>query len=165
MIPVEVFAHEKSFPTKLLKQLDDSGEYTFREADIKASKEGLATFEKRFGFNFSKGDLAGPLYLGSDKSKNVKVVVVFLDGKSENGDTEFGAAVTTAGKLDAVAVFSSPESADATSPVFLKGLKGKGVEDLETLKKDFSEKEKSKKFIVELAQKAIGRIEASFKKK
>lgn len=90
---------------------------------------------------------------------------MFLDGKSDSGDTEFGATVTTSGKIDNVAVYSSPESSDATAQDFLKDLNGKSADDLDALKKSLTEKEKSKKFIIELALKAIGRVEASFKKK
>lgn len=159
------FAHERAFPTKQLKALAGGNDFTFKETDAKPTKEGLATYEQKHGFTFSKGELAGPLYLGSDKDKKIKVVAVFLDGKSDNGDTEFGATVTTAGKVDTVAIFSSPENADATSQDFLKSLSGKSADELDAMKKVFTEKEKSKKFVVELAQKAIGRVEASFKKK
>lgn len=159
------FAHERAFPTKQLKALSGGNDFTFKETDAKPTKEGLATYEQKHGFTFAKGELAGPLYLGADKDKKIKVVAVFLDGKSDNGDTEFGATVTPAGKIDALAVYSSPESSDATSQDFLKSLNGKSSDELDAVKKAFTEKEKSKKFIVELAQKAIGRVEASFKKK
>lgn len=165
VVSTTAVAHERAFPSKQLKALAASNDFTFKEGEAKPMKEALASFEQKHGFSYSKGELAGPIYLGSDKDKKIKVVAVFLDGKSDSGDTEFGATVTTAGKIDNVAVYSSPESSEATSQEFLKSLNGKSADELDALKKALTEKEKSKKFIVELAQKAIGRVEASFKKK
>lgn len=159
-------AHEKAFPAKQLKTLTPEGEsLVFKESSASASKDKLAAAEQKYGIKFSKGELSGDLFLGQDKDKKTKVVVTFLDGKSENGDTEFGASVEPSGKIAKVAVFSSPESGDATSADFLNSLKGKNAEELDALKKTFGDKEKSKHFIVELAEKAALRIEASFGKK
>lgn len=65
-------AHERSFPTKQLKALSGANEFTFKEGDAKPMKEALASYEQKHGFSFSKGELAGPLYLGADKDKKNK---------------------------------------------------------------------------------------------
>ncbi len=159
-------AHEKAFPTKQLKTLTPEGlDLSFKESGIKPDQSRLSAFEKKHALVLGKGDLAGNVFLGSDKDKKVKVVAVFLDGKSDRGETEFGATVDTSGKISKAAVFSSPESGDATAAEFLASLQGKGAEELEAMKKSIPDTERSKKFIVELAQKAIGRVESSFGRK
>jgi hypothetical protein len=160
------FAHERSFPTKQLTALTPEGlELTYKESAIKADKEKLSAAEKKYGFVYSKGELLGNLFLGMDKDKKVKAVSVFLDGKSDKGDTEFGASVDTSGKILKVAIYSSPESGEATSNAFLESLSGKSRDDLEIMKKALPEGDKSKRFIVELAQKALLRVESSFGRK
>lgn len=158
-------AHEKTFPTKQLNALASEPGLSFKEASAKPTQDALKEYEQKFGLKFSKGELAGPLYLAMDKEKKVKSVALFLDGKSDAGDTEFGASVTPDGKIEKVVVFSSPESADATSGEFLKTLNKKNADELDAYKRQFGEKETSKKYIVELAQKATLRVQASFKKK
>ena len=164
--PSAALAHEKAFPARQLKALTPEGEeVTYKESPIKPAADALAEFEKKYGLAYSKGELLGNLFLGAGAEKKVKFVALFLDGKSDRGDTEFGAAVNPQGRLVKVAVYSSPESADATAEAFLSTLAGKDAAELDALRKGIPEKETSKKFIAELALKAVGRVQASFTKK
>lgn len=160
------FAHERSFPTRQLKLLTPEGESVFFKASsIRPSQDKLSAFESKFSIKFTRGELLGDLYLGQDAGKKTKFIALFLDGQSASGDTEFGALVDTDGRIAKIAVFSSPEAAESTSPEFLKLLTGKNANELDATKKSFTEKEKSKLFIVELAQKAILRVEAAVGRK
>ena len=155
------FAHEKSFPTKQLAALTPEGiSVTFKELSVRPDNEKLAIFEKEHGISFTKGELAGNLFVGTSHDKKAQIVVVFLDGKSDRGETEFGAAINTKGRVAKVSVFSSPES--AASKDFLSTLVDKDASDLQKLKLEFV-KEPSKKFLVELTLKAVGRVSSSFK--
>jgi hypothetical protein len=159
------FAHEKAFPTRQLGAVTPSGmNVTFKETAVKPDATKLAAFEKKHGVKFGKGDLAGSLFLGAGADKKVQIVALFLDGKSDRGDTEFGASVTPQGRISQVKAFSSPESGDATSDAFLSSLVGKSADELDALRKELA-KDASKAFITELALKAVGRVEASFSKK
>jgi|GEM_PF-4090836 len=165
VLPTFAFAHEKVFPSRQLAALTPAEtQATFKETPIRPDSAKLAEFEKKHGVTFSKGELAGSLYLGVGADKKVQLVGVFLDGKSTRGDTEFGATVTPQGRIAQVKAFSSPESGEATSEAFLAGLRGKSADELAALRKEV-EKDVSKAFIVELALKAVGRVEASFARK
>lgn len=158
-------AHEKAFPSKQLAAVTPANTpVTFKETGVKPDATLLAEFEKKHGVTFSKGDLAGNLFLGSAADKKVQLVAVFLDGKSDRGDTEFGASVTPQGRIGQVKAFSSPESSAATSDDFLTLLKGKSADELAALRKEV-EKDPSKVFMTELALKAVGRVASSFAKK
>ena len=159
-------AHEKSFPSKQLKAVSPEGEdLTFKEIGLKPDSNKLKEYEKQYGFTFAKGELEGSLFVGAGSDKKPKVVAVFLDGKSDRGDTEFGATVSTAGKLLKARAFSSPEAAESTSQAFFESLIGKSADELDALRKSFGPNEKSKQYIAELAQKAVLRVSASFAKK
>lgn len=165
LVSTAASAHEKVFPSRQLAALTPAETpVTFKETPIRPDPAKLAEFEKKHGLTFSKGELLGPLYLGSGPDKKVQVVGLFLDGKSTRGDTEFGATVTPQGRIAQVKAFSSPESGDATSDAFLSGLRGKSADELAARRKEL-ENDVSKAFIVELALKAVGRVEASFARK
>lgn len=162
----QAYAHEKSFPARQLNALTPAGTpLTYKEMAVRPDPTKLSEFEKKNTLTFSKGDLLGSVYMGSGEDKKVQVVAVFLDGKSTKGDTEFGASVNTQGRIAKVKAFSSPESSDATSSDFLASLEGKNADELVALRNSIPESQSSKRFIAELALKAIGRVEASFKKK
>ncbi len=158
-------AHEKTFPTKQLNALAPSDEHiTFRESALHPASEALKDFEKKYELVFSKGELSGGVFLGSKSDKKTSVVAVFLDGKTSKGETEFGASVSTQGKIVKVKLFSSPETSDATSEEFLKSLENKSADELQEMKKTLA-KDSSQYFVVTLSQKALGRVASSFAKK
>jgi hypothetical protein len=155
------FAHEKSFPSKQLSALTPEGmSVTFKEISIRPNPEKLSEFEKQHTLTFSKGELAGNLFVGSSDDKKSQIVVVFLDGKSDRGDTEFGAAINTKGRIAKVSVFSSSEP--SASKEFLESLYHKDASELKQMMSLF-EKEPSKQFLIKLSLKAIGRVSSSFK--
>lgn len=158
-------AHEKTFPTKQLNALANTEQHiTFRESAMRPAPDALKEFEKKYDLVFSKGELAGSLFLGSNTDKKTTLVAVFLDGKTDKGDTEFGASVSIQGKIVKVKLFSSPETSDATNEEFLKSLENKSAGELQDMKKTLA-KESSQYFVVTLSQKALGRVTSSFAKK
>lgn len=158
---LQAFAHEKTFPTKQLAALTPEGvSVTFKEVPMRPDASKLSAFEKQHNITFLKGELAGNLFIGSSTDKKAQIVAVFLDGKSERGDTEFGAAVNTKGRVAMVQVFSSSEP--AASKEFLATLVDKNADELREMMTQF-EKEPSKQFLTKLTLKAVGRVSSSFK--
>lgn len=156
-----VFAHEKSFPTKQLSALTPEGqEVTFKETPLRPSMSKISDFEKKYSVKFSKGELAGSLFVGDNSDKKSRLVVVFLDGKSDSGDTEFGAAINTQGRVAKVQIFSSSEP--GAKKEFVASLTGKSAEELSAMVTAL-DKSPSEKFLTTLALKAVGRVSASFK--
>lgn len=154
-------AHEKTFPTKQLAALTPEGlSVSFKELSVRPESTKLKQFEKDFELVFSKGELAGNLFLGTGEDKKTQLVVVFLDGKSERGDTEFGAAINNKGRVAKVIVFSSPEP--AASKEFLSTFIDKNASELQKMRQEMAG-DPSKKFLTELTLKAVGRVSSSFK--
>ncbi|MCA2960566.1 MAG: hypothetical protein IOD12_09950 [Silvanigrellales bacterium] len=165
LFATEALAHEKGFPARQLAALTPTdARVTFKEVNVPQNAVRLKEFETKHTLKFGRGDLLGNLFLGAGTDGKTKVVGVFLDGKSSRGDTEFGATVTPQGRIAVLKVFSTPESADATSDAFLSTLVGKSADELSALRKD-SQGNEGKVYIIELAMKAIGRVETSFSRK